>query len=217
MVSQFGSAAVSADVASLDRGMVRVGPLRGGGSTFDFPSFDRSSTPPRAVVRVTPRPGVGDPLAPGWADFTFGADFRKDRRSKGTSVDNGDNIIQRGLASDRSQYKLEVDRGRPACQVKGTRGAVRVSAPVVVAPDRWYTVRCERDGGRLRIVVTEYRSGGARTVYAVSEMGRIGSVSWSRIRTPLAVGGKLTSGGDVVRSATDQFNGVIGNPVLVID
>ncbi len=215
-VDQMGTAQVSADVAVLSGGTVRAGGWRNGSRVFDFPSFTWSSTPPRAVLRVTPK-GSGDPLAPGWRDFSFGADFRKDLQSSGTTVDNGDNLIQRGLWNEPAQYKIEVDGGRPGCRIKGDQGAVAVRAALRVDSRLWYRVECKRVTNTVVLTIQEYRSDGTINVVSVRETGTIGSLAWPKARTPLSVGGKLGADGAIVGSATDQFNGLVSNPVLHID
>lgn len=212
-VNQIGSTAVTVDVARLSGGTVKAGPRRNGSRAFDFPSFTRNSTVPRAVVRARPS-GTGDPLAPRWRNFEFGADFRKDARSSGWSLDNGDNLIQRGLWNDTAQYKLEVDNGRPGCRIKGSHGAVGVRAPITVRSDRWYNARCARTGSEVKITVTEFGSDGPVRTVTARRNGAIGKLAWARTQTPLAVGGKLAANGAVNRSATDQFNGLVNDPFL---
>lgn len=210
------SAEVSADVTSVYGGRVVAGRDRVGRLAFDFPSFSWSSYPGRAVIRLRPV-GNSDPMAPGWRDFDFGATIRKDARSSGTVVDNGDNLVQRGLASDSSQFKLEIDGNRPRCSVKGSRGSVGVRAPLLLNSDRWYRVDCQRSGGQVRVVTKEFMPNGGTRLYSAMSTGRIGDVRWSRTETPLAIGGKLAANGSIIRAATDQFNGLLVDPHFSID
>lgn len=209
-------APVTTDVARIDGGALRAGPVRGTRRTMDFPAYSSSSAEPRAVVRVTPTPNSSDVLAPGWGDFEFGADFRKDEISSGTTVDNGDNVIQRGLWSDPAQYKIEVDNARPACRIKGSAGSVRVRASSSISSSLWYRVRCARVGNTVRLTVVEYRTDGATRVMRYERSGGLGQLVWPKAQTPLSVGGKLAANGAIIRSATDQFNGLVSNPVLII-
>lgn len=214
-VDQLGTAPAAVDVVRASGGALKAGSWRSGSQVFDFPGFTWSSTEPRAVVRVTPR-GTVDPLAPGWRDFSFGADFRKESRSSGTSVDNGDNLIQRGLWNDSAQYKIEVDGGRPGCRIKGDKGSVTVRAGLQVDSRRWYRVRCSRASNTVTLWVREYYGDGTFRSMSVRQTGTIGSLKWPKTRTPLSVGGKLAPDGAMVRSATDQFNGLVSDPILRI-
>lgn len=214
-VEQLGTAAVSADVVRLSGGSIKTSNWRNGSKVFDLPAFAWSSTPPRAVLRVIPT-GAGDALAPRLRDFEFGADFRKDSLSSGTTVDNGDNLIQRGLWNEPAQYKIEVDGGRPGCRIKGDRGSVSVSAAFRVDPGLWYRVRCKRVANTVTLQTQEYRDDGTIRTVLTSRTGTIGSVVWPKTRTPLSVGGKLRADGSMVSSATDQFNGLVNDPVLYI-
>ncbi len=212
-INQVGSAKITVDVARLGGGVVKAGPWRNGSRVMDFPAFTWSSTVPRAVVRVRPSTSE-DPLAPRWRNFEFGAGFRKDARSAGTSVDNGDNLIQRGLWNDSAQYKLEMDNNRPACRIKGDRGAVTVRAPITVRSDRWYEARCSRIGSAVKITVTEFSSGSPVRTVSARRDGATGKLAWSKTQTPLSIGGKLAADGPIIRSATDQFNGLISEPFV---
>lgn len=215
-VEQIGTVPVAIAIVSRSGGDIAVSEGRVGEPVLRMPLLLEGKDPPRAVVRVTARSSSTDPLAPGEANFSFGADFLKDRKSSGTKVDNGDNLIQRGLASDPSQYKIEVDRGRPACRIAGSEGAVEVKADKKVSSGRWYRVRCTREGDTVTLDLTEYAPY-ERVVEASSQAeGRIGSVAWPQSETPLSIGGKLAANGDIIKSATDEFNGLIGNPVLTI-
>lgn len=209
-------AQVTVDVARLDRGVLRAGPVRGTRRTMDFPAFSPSSAEPRAVVRITPRSTSNDVLAPRWHDFEFGAEFRKDSTSSGTSVDNGDNLIQRDLWSDPAQFKVDIDDGRPACRIKGSAGSVSVRASVSVQSSLWYQVRCARTGNTVRLTVTEHRTDGTTRTWRYQRSGSLGRLVWPKTKTPLSVGGKLAASGAVIRSATDQFNGLVRNPLLII-
>lgn len=213
---QLGTAPVTRDVVRASGGALKAGGWRNGSRAFDFPAFTWSSTPPRAVLRVTPL-GIGDPLAPGGSNFSFGADFRKDSSSSGTSVDNGDNLIQRGLWGDSAQYKIEVDGGRPGCRIKGDGGSVAVRAPLQVDSRLWYRVRCSRVANTVTLTVKEYRADGTVRSVSAQGTGTIGRLTWPKVRTPLSVGGKLAPDGALIRSATDQFNGLVTAPQLRID
>lgn len=209
---------VDVDVVKRDGGSVHavVGPL--GTPALLFPAFLPVDEPPRAVVRVVPSQGAAaDPLTPGPADFTFGADFAVDAQSQGTTADSGNNLLQRGLASDVSQFKIEVDNRRPSCHIQGPDGVAQVRVDHRVLPDRWYRVRCSRTRDTLHLTVSSLRGGTPRLVEEVRADGvPTGDLQWPH-GVPVSVGGKLAADGTLIRSATDQFNGVIAMPVLQID
>ncbi|OLT41873.1 hypothetical protein BJF86_02370 [Serinicoccus sp. CNJ-927] len=211
-----GTVSARVDVARLHNGQARVARDRFGKAAVRLPAFRSGSTMPRAVIRVTHRASTGDPLAPRSRDFAFGAMFTVDETSTGSAVDNGNNIIQRGLASDPSQYKLELDRQRPMCRVAGSAGAVVVRSDVAVSPHKWYKAECARSGDRVTLTVSEIVAGGDLRTTVNSRTGRTGEVALPKTWTPLSIGGKLAANGAVIRSSTDQFNGVISDPFLDI-
>lgn len=214
---QSGTARVTVEVVSRDGGEVQVARGRDDELVLDFPAFDaQDQRPPRAVVRVTPAGGGADPLAPGDADFSFGAEFRIDAESKGTKVDNGDNLVQRGLASDPSQYKLELDGDRPACRIRGSAGDVQVRLEEQVLPGTWYAATCSRSADSVELTVMEYGLYGRTEEFSVTQTGPTGTLAWPKAQTPVSVGGKLAADGQVIRSATDQFNGLVTAPFLTI-
>lgn len=214
---QAGAAAVTVEVVDRDGGEVQVSRGRDDELVLDFPAFDaQDAAPPRAVIRVTPGAEGTDPLAPGEADFSYGAEFRIDTESKGTEVDNGDNLIQRGLASDPSQYKLELDGDRPACRIRGSSGDVQVRLEQQVLPGSWYAATCSRTGESVQISVIEYGLYDRTEEYSAQQKGPTGGVEWPKAQTPMSVGGKLAANGGMIRSATDQFNGQISDPFLII-
>ena len=160
-----GDTAVNISVAGVSGGHATVvaGPDSALPSAVKFPSYVSSGTYPRAVVRLTPT--SGDALSPGSSDFAYGAVFRLDARSSGRSIDNGNNLFQRGLYSDSSQFKLQADGGYPSCLVRGSSGRVFVASSTKVTPDKWYRVTCSRVGSRVTVQVTPY--GGGATVSKV--------------------------------------------------
>lgn len=210
-VRNTGSVPVSIASVRTDGGVLRSVTYHG--QALGTPDFQRTVDEPRAVLQVRgSRSSDGDELDPGRSAFAFGATFRLDAVSDGTSVDNGDNLVQRGLALDVSQYKLEVDHRRPACRVKGSAGTVRVVSSVVAEAGSWYRARCRRHPGRVVLVVTDSSSGHKTRT---TGWGSTGSLRPESPRVPLSVGGKLQADG-ALESATDQFNGSIDDVVLRI-
>jgi hypothetical protein len=199
-----GNTTVNISVARLSGGTTRVvaGPDSSLPRAVQFPSYVGSGTYPRAVVRLLQR--SGDALSPGSSNFQYGAVFRLNTVSAGRSVDNGNNLFQRGLYADRAQFKLQIDHGYPSCLVKGSAGRVFVRSNVKLAPDTWYRTTCSRVGSRLAVSVT--RHGSASTV-SRSVGGSSGTLTFaSSVRA--SIGGKLAYSGAVV-SSTDQFNGAV--------
>ena len=211
-----GTAPALVSVVSVDGGAVdgARGP-EDERSALALPAYDASGAAPRAVVRISGA-GATDDLAPRSDDFVFGADFSLDARSQGDSkLDNGNNLVQRGLAGDLSQFKLEIDKGRPACRVRGASGQVDVKLDTDVEPDQWYRARCARDGDTLTLTLQRLTPNGVRAEETGQETGEIGRLVYPAA-LPMSVGGKLRSSGAIVTSATDQFNGAVDNVVLDI-
>ncbi|MFK5581964.1 hypothetical protein [Serinicoccus sp. LYQ131] len=181
-----------------------------------LPAYSSSPSPGRAIVRVTPVGGSADPLAPGTRDFVVGADFALDTESQGTEVDGGNNLIQRGLASDESQFKIDIDDRRPLCRVQGSQGVAEVRMTGEVQPERWHRATCSRTGDEVRLTVEVLDDGVGTALETVTVEVVTGDLRWDRAQTPVSVGGKLAANGEIIRSATDQFNGAVANPVLQI-
>lgn len=208
---------VEAEVVVRGPGTVLVSSDPWGRATFRLPAFTADPEPPRAIIRVLAADqDAADPLDPGVADFSFGADFVLDPESEGTEVDGGNNLMQRGLASDPSQFKIDVDDHRPQCRISGPDGEAELKAQDEITPGTWYRARCSRTGGTVSFVVTELESpeDGIERI-ALTTQVRTVNLTW-KDGTPLSVGGKLRADGQVIRSATDQFNGEVSEPFLEI-
>jgi len=210
-ITQTGVADVQVEVSSSDGGALRTGRGPQGGAAIRFPAYTRAESYPRAVVRVQ---GSGADLTPGELPFSWGADVRLDRTSAGTPVDNGDNVVQRGLSSDDALFKAEVDRDRAACTARGDEGTVIVRSRRALDPGRWYRVLCVRDGDRLSVQVTDLTGGRTGRPWTSTASGPIGLIGFADPAIPLSVGGKLSHDGTVISSATDQFNGELTRPVV---
>jgi hypothetical protein len=183
----------------------------GAGTAARFPHFE-AVTPPQTVLTVVDR-RESDDLDPGSAKFRFGAQFNLDATSEGSPSDDGNNLVQRGLYSAETQYKLQVDDDHPGCRVKGRAGTVSVTSSRAVTPGTWYRVVCIRDGSTVTLVVSRL-SDDKRWVYSAS--GVTGSMHPASRTLPLSVGGKVTSRGTLRADDADQFNGVIDNVFLDI-
>jgi hypothetical protein len=210
VASNDGASSLSTRIRTRNGGSVEVVPGSKSGSAGSFPSF-RASDPPQAVITAVDEQGVDD-LLPGSRTFRFGADFYLFSRSQGSSSDNGNNLIQRGLFDADMQYKLQVDGNRPSCRVKGDAGAVTVSSTRRVPTGVWHRATCTRTGNEVLLRVVRL-SDGTRWTYRAT--GQTGTLDTAR-SVPLAVGGKVDSRGDIEAESADQFNGRIDNAFLNI-
>lgn len=212
-----GSASVKVTVRSVDGGRVVSASTRPGssGRAIRFPRFDPSRPAPRAVLAITNATST-DQLDPGTGPIQFGADFNLDSASaRAGTVDDGNNLIQRGLWNDRSQLKLEIDGGRLICRVKGRSGEVSITGSTTVSTGRWYRASCRRSGTRVTLTLGSWSSTGAYSSRSWSKDGTTGSLTPTSRTTPLSVGGKLYADGSV-HGAADQFNGPVDNVVWTL-
>ena len=207
-----GTAGVTSRVVTQDGGnAVRA---RGrSGYAVRFPKASSAANPPRAVLRVTN--DAQDQLSPGRSWFKFGAEVRLFADSDGTQTDNGDNVLQRGLYDDQAQYKLQVDKRRPECRVKGARGAVLVRSTVRMKARDWYRLVCTRDDSAVTLRVVHFLRDGSRSSTTKTNVGRTGSVAAETASVPMSVGGKLSAAG-LPMASTDQLNGVVDEVFLRI-
>ena len=173
-----------------------------------------SETDPRFAMIGVFNTGEDDPLSPDEADFLFGADFSIDAVSTGNQLDNGDNLVGRGLFEGASQYKIQVDGGKLSCRVAGLGGEVMVFAKETVQPGQWYRARCVRQGDTVTLDVAKLDQSqdpddqGELDWVSASETGTTGAVLMAST-VPMAVGGKLSGDGRIFPVTTDQFNGRI--------
>ncbi|QCW51432.1 hypothetical protein FE634_15330 [Nocardioides dongxiaopingii] len=210
---QLGSTPAEVEVATLDGGRLEQGPGPDGaaGGAIDFPDFTTDPEYPRAVVRLQ-TVATGD-VNPGSADLVWGATVKIDAVSKGNAVDNGDNIIQRGLSSDPVIFKAEVDGDRPACLLRGAAGELIVRADLVMDPSHWYTVQCRRSGDTLTVFTLDHDTD---ETTARQVEGPVGALDFPDATVPVTIGGKLSHEGAIIASSTDQFNGLMSEPYVKI-
>jgi hypothetical protein len=212
--SSSGTATVTTRVVTRDGGQAFAAEGRSG-TALRLPAYVASTTEPRAVLRITDDTGA-DSLSPGTRDFAFGATARLDAESQGAiTTDNGNNLVQRGLASDVAQYKLDLDARFPQCTVKGSLGKVGVRIREAVSPDDWYTLMCTRVDSTVTLTVDRHHADGTTTRRVKSLTGLIGTVTMASPTIPMSVGGKLGATGTIV-SSSDQFNGVVDDVYLRI-
>ena len=158
-----------------------------------------------AALRVE---AVGsDWLSPKTANFSFGADVRVDTLSEGTDIDNGDNVMQVGLYGDPAQFKLQVDRERASCVLRGAAGTVVAKSATKLAPKTWYRLKCQRVGDS--VTLTEEVLYSDEPVRETVESGELGVIDTDG--AALSVGAKVSAAGKIVTGSTDQFNGRVDN------
>ena len=221
-VENTGTAPVSGSVVTTNGGeAVSVASRNGQTNGVQLPAFDPTAAGPRAVIAVVTS-GTTEVLSPGKRSFSWGADFKVDAvsASKETgSTDNGDNLVQRGLAGSHRQFKLELDKRQPACRVEASAGSLRVQIPVTVEPTSWYRATCTRVYNTVTATLVRYDADGNVTdswTRSATRSKGLGTLTWVNPQVPVSVGGKLTNDGRVVSTASDQFNGVVDNVVLDI-
>ncbi|MCY1137618.1 LamG domain-containing protein [Actinoplanes sp. Pm04-4] len=159
------------------------------GKALVFPPPCRAEPCPRIALRA---PTTTD-LNPGVRPLRYGASVRlaADQTTK------GENIMQKGYSASGSQYKLQIDglAGRPSCVlVDDRRREIHAAiSSVGVADDRWHTLECRRDGGRLTILVDGVPRGRATLPADLSVSNRL----------PFSIGGKGSY------PDNDQFQGML--------
>jgi hypothetical protein len=174
-----------------------------------------TATPKSAVIRVS-NTGTTDRLDPGTGNFSFGADFFLNPVSATAgSKDNGDNLIQRGLASSATQYKIQIDSGKPSCVLRQQATQLSAEASQVIERGMWYRAVCQRttigEETTVRLTVTRLSDGAV----VPTQTGTGAALDLSiATAVPLSIGGKVTNTGALVLSNTDQFNGRIDNAFL---
>ncbi len=222
--------AVKVNNAGASSTVQQVRSENGGGLSFEasyssgrnalrYPAYDGAASGPRAVLAVTSS-GTTDALNPRGRAFTIGADIRLDPANEGSYGDNGNNVLQRGLYDQASQYKIQVDHDQASCRVKGRGGSTILVSSRTIATGSWYQLTCRRINvtgpDRFTFAVRSIRSDGSLgAATTVSSMAATGKLSFPST-TPLSVGGKLNDDLSIV-GASDQFNGKIDNAYFRVD
>jgi len=200
--------------------VVGVASFVGSGDAGDYPAYSGAADGPRAVVAMV-NTSATDAMTPLAKGFFFGADVKTDAVSTGSSYDNGNNVFQRGLYSDRAQYKIQIDHGYAMCRVKGDLGNIALTSKFLMPASQWFRVRCFRKvlstGDQLWLEVTPIKGDGTLGAVVRSKSGikRVGRLTFLP-ETPVSIGGKLISATQI-HGASDQFNGLIDNPILDIN
>jgi hypothetical protein len=163
-----------------------------GGSCTDAPC-------PQAVIQ----PASSEPLVPD-GQFTFGADIRL---TEPPSRAAGMNVFQFGAAADGvSQWKLQVDYGRPACRWSdGTRTVLLAAGDddFRFAVGQWYRVSCVRLSPTSFQIRVHDRETGRAAVPPGQHTGRLDDILPSGA---VVIGGKRVDA-DQTDVDTDQFHG----------
>ncbi|HEX4473217.1 MAG TPA: hypothetical protein VH085_14700 [Nocardioides sp.] len=232
------------DVALVTAGGASARTIQGpDGKGIGLPTFSATPGSPEAVVKITDQGSSGssgvDRLNPGTKDFAFGAAFEMDpgpTSQEPSDVDDGDNLLQRGLYGERSQYKIELDTRSPTCTLHGRAGrdGYRGVLDMRTAPGfpsagvrsgTWYRVRCARTGSAdAELTVSQLSRDGsvARTwtthdIEPAMPAGAALDLTPATPGTPLSVGGKLDDQGHLVTGeSVDQFNGEVDDVTLSI-
>ena len=190
--------------------------LTGGGGNVTSvagPDGDRFLRFPGGSCAVAPCPqGIVQPAASitlvpddgGEGRFVFGADIRL---TEPPPADAGMNVFQFGAAgAGVSQWKMQVDQGRPSCRWSdGTRFVLLPAGPADFrfAVGRWYRVTCVRLSPVLFQIRVEDRATGRQLLPPAQLTGRLEDILPSGV---VVIGGKRirASQADV---DTDQFHG----------
>lgn len=182
-----------------------------GSRALRFPHYALTPDAPRMALVLKPADqaqATTDPTA-GAGSLTFGADLKLDRDAVTGVFDNGDNVLQRGLYADPSQYKLQVDKRVPSCTVKSPTARAFVQLPDPMERG-WYRVSCRYEGGVLSVSAARMVEGQPGEVTTASVAEDVGPLEFDPT-TPVVVGAKIGGNGLLVRSQPDQFNGALDN------
>jgi hypothetical protein len=155
---------------------------------------------PQGIVQVP----AAEAFTPGEALFSFGAEIRL---TQPPSPLAGQNVFQFGAAgAGLSQWKLQVDYGRPSCRWSDGTNVVLLPAGAddyQLTPGTWYRVLCTRVSATLfQTLVLDVRTGrpALTAAHATAPLG------------PILPTGTVVVGGKRVRDTqsdvdTDQFHG----------
>lgn len=182
-----------------------------GSRALRFPHYALTADAPRMALLLKNGDQAAastDPTA-GDGRLVFGADLKLDRDAGRGPFDNGDNVVQRGLYADPSQYKLQVDKRIPSCTVKSSRARAFVQLPEPMESG-WYRVSCRYEAGTLTVSAAPLEDGQPGAPVTASAAADLGPLVFDP-ETPVAVGGKIGGNGLLVRSQPDQFNGALDN------
>ena len=164
-----------------------------GGTAAGFPAPrpPRAATSPRS--RVTPG-GDTDTLSTRAAGTSPSAldVLLPETGGQRAGIDDGDNLMQRGLFGGSGQFKLQIDGGRPSCRVAGDDGEVLVKATGAVELGTVVpaAVRADRRPGRP-VRRHAWTTSGDVTWQGWSEDGTTGDIGAGTPPATLSVAAKL--------------------------
>lgn len=181
------------------------------GAGLVLPTHAQTKAGQRMILVMRPVSSA-DPLNPGSRSFDFGADIKLESRSGDNAGDNGDNVLQRGLYGDYSQFKLQVDKRVPSCTVKSGPTRLFVKSKVKLG-NGWHRVGCSYRSGKLSLSVAGITGTTVAAAKVTTVAGTVKPLSFG-LKTPVSVGGKFGANGKIVISNPDQFNGVLDNIYL---
>ena len=172
------------------------------GSTNRFLRFHSGSCVTAPCPQATVQPRSSTTLVPGDSGrgtFAFGATLRL-TQAPGTV---GMNVVQRGFAAaGASQWKLQVDEGRPTCRFSdGTTVGTALPKGAALAVNTWYKLKCSRlSATTFELKVTG--PSGAWTAYSASKTA--GAILPTGNAT---IGAKTATNPNGTDATIDQFHG----------
>jgi hypothetical protein len=174
------------------------------GSFLRFPGGSCTEAPcPQAIIQ----PASSVTLVPddgGEGRFVFGADIRL---TEPPSADAGMNVFQFGAAgAGLSQWKMQVDYGRPSCRWSdGTRFVLLPAGPenYQFTVGRWYRVTCVRLSPVLFQIRVDDPATGRQVLPPAQQTGPLADILPSG---SVVIGGKRIRA-DQTDVDTDQFHG----------
>jgi hypothetical protein len=179
--------------------------IEDGNRFLRFPGGSCTTAPcPQAIVR----PASAVTLVPGDAGegrFVFGADIRLTEQP---STAAGQNVFQFGAAgAGVSQWKMQVDSGRPSCRWSDGTEFVLLPADLTLTVGTWYRVTCMRLSPVLFQIRVHDPVTGRQVVPPAHQTGPLQDILPS---------GAVVIGGKRVNAAqsdvdTDQFHGDLDN------
>lgn len=159
------------------------------------PAPDAAATCPRAIMEG----GNDADLNPGSAPFRFGATVHATAAQVGAEA----NVVQKGVATTASQWKLQIGGGRARAQCvlvgRGSTRAYVAKSDITVADGRWHRILCRRAGTALLVYVDGVVRG-RTTVPASLSIGNT---------MPLRIGGRALNG------LTDLYGGNLDDVLVV--
>ncbi|WP_250002626.1 LamG-like jellyroll fold domain-containing protein [Actinoplanes sp. M2I2] len=174
---------------TVDQGVIRFDTATPSGRYASFPTACATTAPkcPRALLETASVPN----LNPGTRNFRWSARMLTIK----TQITGSANIMQKGVATTSSQWKMQVGKtnGRAQCVLVGTGSPTvyiaRSSASV--ADGEWHKVLCQRRGTSLSVWIDD-QLGGQTTVPATLSISNA---------LPLRIGGPNFN------TKTDMYHG----------